>query len=358
MKVSKKKLKPKQNQSPQPYLLGVLLFLLPLLFFTDLMTGSVWISFSDILGFFLAQSPVNETTENILMKIRLPRALTAVCAGSALSVCGLILQTLFRNPLAGPSILGITSGASLGVGLLLLSFQSSFGVYAFAQWSGMGSWLLILAAFLGSALVLALLLLFSLRVRDNILILIVGMMIGSLTTSLITVWQYFSNPESIRDYLVWTFGSLGGVNMEQIGVLSIVVLFGLLASFLISKYLNVLLLGENYALSMGLKIQQSRIIIILITSLLAGSVTAFAGPIGFIGIAVPHICRTTLNTGDHRRLIPATILTGAAVLLFCDLVSKFAGGQASLPINAVTSLVGAPVVIWIVLRSKNLRSGF
>ena len=336
---------------------GLLLAVL-LLFLADVLLGSVSIPASEVLAVLLGKGSENMTWENIITKIRLPRALTAVLAGCALSVSGLQMQTLFRNPLAGPSELGITAGASLGVAVILLTSGSVTTIFVIRQLSWMGSWMIILAAVAGSSLVLLLLLAISARIGDNVVLLILGLMIGSVTVAIVSIWQYFSQPEQIQDFLLWTFGSLSGVTQEHLYVLITVIGLGLLLSFSASKALNVMLLGTNYARSLGLPVRRARLLIIMSTSILAGSITAFCGPIGFIGIAVPHLTRSLLNTADHRWLIPGTCLLGTGLMLVCDIVSQVPGSQTQLPVNAVTALIGAPVVIWILIKRRNLQTSF
>jgi iron complex transport system permease protein len=333
--------------------LGVVLF-----FVMDLALGTIYIPFQKTFAIVLGMDIENEVWTNIILKIRLPRAVTAVLAGSALAISGLQMQTLFKNPLAGPSILGITAGASLGVAMVMLASGSAMGVFSILKAGYLKSWIIVMSAMLGSGLVLGLVLLISMRIRDNVVVLIAGIMIGHVTIAIVSIWQYFSNPQQIQDYLMWTFGSLEGVSWSHLSVLSVCVALGIMFSFLMSKSLNALLLGENYAKSMGLSIQRARWMIILITSLLAGSITAFCGPIGFIGIAVPHLTRSLLNSSDHKLLIPACCLAGAIVMLFCDVIAKMPGYQIGLPINAVTSLIGAPVVIMVILKKRNLRKSF
>lgn len=329
-----------------------------LFFVLNIFLGSVQIPFLEIVSVLLEVESADPTWRNIIWEIRFPRAVTAVLAGSALALSGLQMQTLFRNPLAGPSILGITSGASLGVALVILGSGSAIGIFSLQNWGVWGTWLLVLFAVLGAVLVMTLVLIIALWVKDNVVLLIIGMMLGNLTSALVGLWQYFSSPEQVQDYLLWTFGSLGGVSLVQLQVLAISVLFGIVVSFSLVKPLNALLLGENYAQSMGLNIIYTRAVIILITSVLAGSVTAFCGLIGFVGIAVPHLCRAWFKTSNHLILIPASILLGAIMMLFCDIIAKLPGTSLTLPINSVTSLIGSPVVIWVIIRSKNLRRGF
>ncbi len=330
---------------------------LVVLFLLDVALGSVNIPLSEVLASFLGSSG-NEAFSSIILKIRLPRAITAILAGSALSVAGLQMQTLFRNPLAGPSVLGITAGASLGVAAVMLATGSATTAFAIRQLGIGGSWLIILASTIGAMLVLLIILAISFKIRDNVIMLIVGIMVANITIAIVSIWQYFSDPEQIQEYILWTFGSLGGVTNEQLRVLALIIGFGILMTFFTSKSLNALLLGEDYAESMGLNIRWTRIGIIAITSVLAGAITGFCGPIGFIGIAVPHLTRSALNTSDHKILIPATVLVGAILMLFCDLLAKVPGSQTVLPVNAITALVGSPVVIWIILKRKNLKKSF
>lgn len=335
------------------------LFLLVLLcFMLDVALGSVAIPLQEVVAILSGQGSENTAWVYIVEKIRVPKAVTAVLVGCGLSVSGLQMQTLFRNPLAGPSVLGITSGASLGVALVMLSAGSITSIYTIKELGISGGWLLISASTLGSAFVMLIIVAISARLRDNVIMLIVGVMIGNITLSVISIWQYFSAPDQIKDYLMWTFGSLGGVTGTQLYVLTFAVMLGLLISFASSKLLDALLLGENYARSMGLTVGRARLLIITSTSILAGSITAFCGPIGFIGIAVPHLSRFLFNTSNHRLLIPYCCLTGTALMLICDVVSQLPGSQTALPINVITALIGSPVVIWIIMSRNNLRSSF
>ena len=325
-------------------------------FLLNLAIGSVDIPLSEIIQILIGGEATNSAWEKILINIRIPRAVTAVLAGSALSVGGLWMQTLFRNPLAGPSVLGITAGASLGVAVVMLAGGTITSIFAIQQLSTMGSWVIVLAASLGSAAVLLLILLISVKVRDNVTLLIIGLMVGNITIAIVSIWQYFSSPEQIQDYLIWTFGSLGGVPLDQLWILALVALIGGGLALVMSKPLNGLLLGENYARSMGMSVYSARIWIIVSTSLLAGGITAFCGPIGFVGIAVPHLTRSLMGTNEHRVLIPGTLLMGALLLLGCDIVAQMPGSTSTLPISAVTSLVGSPVVIWVIVQRKNLQA--
>ena len=331
---------------------------LALLFVLDLALGSVRIPLADVFKSLIGATVAHDSWEKIVMLIRLPRAATAVVAGSALAVSGLQMQTLFKNPLAGPSVLGITAGASIGVALVMLSSGGAASVYLIRELGLGSSWLIIGSATMGAALIMVIILGISIRIRDNVALLIVGIMVGSLAIALISIWQYFSRPEQIQDYLMWTFGSLGGVTNRQLGVLLPIIGIGLVGSFMLSKTLNMLLLGENYARSMGLNIMNARFGIILLTSLLAGTITGFCGPIAFVGIAVPHLCRALFNTSDHRILMPAVILGGAILMIACDIIAQIPGSSMTLPINAITTLIGSPIVVWVVVRKNNLRRAF
>lgn len=345
------------KESPSNHIrIAGLLILLVVAFLLDLSAGPVSIPLKGIFRALLSPHGADPTWGFIVRGIRLPKAVTAVLAGCGLSVGGLQMQTLFRNPLADPSILGITAGASLGVAAVMLAGGSMATVFAIEALGVPGSWLIIGAACVGAGAVMLLVLSLSNRLRDNVMMLILGIMIGSITLALISIWQYFSDPEEVKDYLLWTFGSLGGVTGSQLPILAIVVALGLVIAFLSSKMLDALLLGENYARSMGLSARTARLVIVCSTSLLAGSITAFCGPIGFIGIAVPHIARFLFHTANHRRLIPACCLTGAILLLCCDALSQIPGSQSVLPINIITSLVGAPLVIVLLLRQTTIQA--
>lgn len=349
---------PQHKTGIRPFYFVLLVVALVGFFLVNLALGSVDIPVKDIVHILLGGESATDAWKKIIINIRIPRAVTAIFAGSALAVGGLLMQTLFRNPLAGPSVLGITAGASLGVAIVMLAGGTITSIFAIQQLSAMGSWVIVIAASLGAAAVLLLILLISIKVRDNVTLLIIGLMIGNLTIALVSIWQYFSRPEQIQDYLIWTFGSLGGVSLDQIWILVVVALIGGAIAMVLSKPLNGLLLGENYARSMGLSVMGSRIWIIVSTSLLAGGITAFCGPIGFVGIAVPHLTRSLMGTNDHRVLIPATLLMGAILLLACDIIAQVPGSTTTLPISAVTSMVGSPVVIWVIIQRKNLQASF
>ena len=323
----------------------VLCALLVILFVVDLLVGSVPIPLRDIFAALLG-GEVTPSTRLIVVDIRLVKAVVAVLAGMALSVSGLQMQTLFRNPLAGPYVLGISSGASLGVALFILGMPL-LGIATSSTISSLGT---AGAAWLGSALILAFVASVSTRIKDIMVILILGMMISSGVSAVVQILQYLSNEEALKSFVIWTMGSLGDVTSKQLGLLLPAVLIGLSVSVAVIKPLNLLLLGEQYARTMGLNVRRSRYLIFLSTTLLAGTVTAFCGPIGFVGLAIPHIARMLFRNADHRVLVPASALCGAIILLCCDIVSKW----LTLPINTITALLGIPIVIWVVIRNKNL----
>ena len=323
----------------------VLCALLVVLFVVDLLVGSVSIPLRDIFAALLG-GEVTPSTRLIVLDIRLVKAMVAVLAGMALSVSGLQMQTLFRNPLAGPYVLGISSGASLGVALFILGMPL-LGIATSSTISSLGT---AGAAWLGSALILAFVASVSTRIKDIMVILILGMMISSGVSAVVQILQYLSNEEALKSFVIWTMGSLGDVTSKQLGLLLPAVLIGLSVSVAVIKPLNLLLLGEQYARTMGLNVRRSRYLIFLSTTLLAGTVTAFCGPIGFVGLAIPHIARMLFRNADHRILLPASALCGAVILLCCDIVSKW----LTLPINTITALLGIPIVIWVVIRNKNL----
>lgn len=315
------------------------------LLIADLALGSTDIALKEVWA-ALTGGEVDEVVRAIILKIRLTKAVVAVAAGAALSASGLAMQTLFRNPLAGPYVLGVSSGASLGVALFLLG-APLLGVAGGSMMQSVG---LAGAAWIGSALILAMVLAVSRRIKDIMVILILGMMFSSAVDSVVQILQYLSNESALKAFVIWTMGSLGDVTGEQLIVLLPVVVMGLVLSVAAIKPLNLLLLGENYARTMGLNVRRSRMMILSATVLLAGTITAFCGPIGFIGLAVPHVARMIFASADHRTLMPASMLLGAVVMLVCDLVSK----QLGFPINTVTALLGIPIVVLVVVRKKSL----
>lgn len=329
------------------------------LFLADILLGSVRIPIGDTLSVLAGGESETRAWTYILHNIRIPKALTALLAGAALSVGGLQMQTLFRNPLAGPSELGVSAGAALGAGFLIFVWNGGGSSVSELHRLGLGtSWLLALTAAAGAALIFSILLVVARFVRDNVVLLIVGLMLGTLTLSLTSIWQYYSRPEQLQAFISWTFGSLGGVSGHQLTVLSVITVAGIVFAFSLSKTLNTLLLGENYATSLGIPVARARILILVNTCVLTGAVTAFCGPVGFVGIAVPHLTRALLGTSDHRVLVPACCLIGPMLLLACDIIAQLPGNDRVLPINVATSLAGAPVVIWIILKMNNLRNSF
>ena len=333
----------------------ILCILLIASFALSLMLGSVAVPFSYLLEALMGKAD-NLIWNNIVLNFRLPKAITALLAGSALAVSGLQMQTLFRNPMAGPFILGISSGAGLGVALVIF-LGISFG--GFLELSGVGrNWLLVLASGLGSSLVLLVVLSASFRIRSSVSLLIIGLMFGSAVSAFVSILQYFSQAENLQAYVIWSFGSLGSLSWEELKVMIPLIALSLVLSILISKPLDLLLLGEHYAESMGVNLKRIRIIIIINTSLLAGTVTAFCGPLAFLGLAIPHITRMIFNTGNHLLLTPLVMLVGGIFLLLLDVMAQLPGSDAILPINAVTSLFGAPFVIWLILRRANLNYVF
>ncbi len=330
------------------FLIFLLLFsLLFILFSLDLFLGSVYLRPGEVIKALFSES--ESYSQLILLKFRLPKAMTALLVGAGLSLSGLQMQTVFRNPLAGPDVLGITSGASLGVAFVILGF--SFAMPALSI-SGLGNWILVAAAWAGAGLVMMLILVLATRIKDIMTILILGIMLSSGISAIVILLQYFSSESLLKSYVIWTMGSLGNLTSGQLLVLAISVSAGIVLSLFSSKMLNALLLGESYAGSIGLNVKFARIIVFLCTSILAGSVTAFCGPIGFIGIAVPHIARILFRTSDHKVLIPGTLLIGGSVLLFSDIVAQLPGSEKVLPLNAVTSLIGIPVVIWVIMNNR------
>ncbi|WP_282197144.1 iron ABC transporter permease [Alistipes finegoldii] len=326
-------------------LFTVLSLLTAALFTADLLVGSVAVALRDIWA-ALTGGSCDPAVRDIILKIRLLKAVTALFAGAALAASGLQMQTLFRNPLAGPYVLGISSGAGLGVALFLLGAPLlDVSAHSFVQSLGIAG-----AAWLGAALVLLIVMAVSRRIKDIMVILILGMMFGSGVSSVVEILQYLSSEAALKSFVVWTMGSLGDVTGGNLALMLPVITAGLVLSVAVIKPLNLLLLGENYARTMGLNVQRTRTLLFLSTVLLAGTVTAFCGPVGFIGLAVPHLARMLFASADHRVLMPASMLSGAALLLVCDLISK----SLALPINTVTALMGIPVVIVVVVRNRNL----
>ena len=325
----------------------VLLLVTAFLFVTDLCLGPAAIPMSDVLSVLGGGDASKPSWTYILMDYRLPKAATALLAGMGLSVSGLMMQTLFRNPLAGPYVLGLSSGSSLGVAFAVMGAGFLPGAIA-GYFTSPGG--IILASCAGSLMVLLAVMAVSARMRDTMSILIVGLMFGSFTGAIVGVLTYFAPAEQLQRYTCWALGNLGNLSWESVLILTLAVVAGLILSIASIKPLDALLLGENYARSMGIDLRFSRFIIIAATSLLAGSITAFAGPIAFVGLAVPHMARLLFSSAEHRILFPSTLLLGGLIMLFCDIATQVPGTEILLPINAITSLIGAPVVVWLLLK--------
>ncbi|WP_132988420.1 FecCD family ABC transporter permease [Flavobacterium zhairuonense] len=340
------------NKKRNTILFIVLSLGLLLMFFASISLGSVMIPLKEVVTSLTGGQATKSTWEYIIINYRLPKAITAVLVGAGLSISGLLMQTLFRNPLAGPDVLGLSSGASLGVAFVILG--AGF-LPSFLSIIALSSYGIVLASTLGSILVLFLVLWVSQKLRDTMAILIIGLMFGSFTTSIVSVLSYFSTAEQLQKFTFWSMGNLGNLSWTNIVILTVCVGIGLLLSIKSIKSLNALLLGENYAKSLGLNFKQARLIIIFATSILSGAITAFAGPVAFIGIAVPHIAKLTFQTSNHAILFWSTLFYGSIIMLFCDIVSQMPGFDVTLPINAITSIIGAPVVIWLLVRKRNFQ---
>ncbi len=318
------------------------------LFAADVAVGSTMVPLREVWAAITGQGG-DEVLSAIVLRFRLPKALVALLAGAALSAAGLQMQTLFRNPLAGPYVLGVSSGASLGVALFLMGLPLLGTASGAVRDIGM-----VGAAWIGGALILTVVMAVSARLKDIMAVLILGMMFGSAASALVELLQYFSPEGNVKSFVVWTMGNLGGVSSAQLAILTPIVAAGLTLSILLIKPLNLLLLGENYARTMGSDVGRIRLAIFAATTLLAGTVTAFCGPIGFIGIAVPHLCRMLFMQADHKVLMPASMLLGAAAMLLCDIASQMPGSDVTLPINTVTALVGIPVVVIVIMRNRRV----
>lgn len=331
---------------------AILIIALIIIAFINISLGSVYIPFNQVLAVLLNQEVDNESWNTIILNLRLPKAITAIIVGSGLSVSGLLMQTIFRNPLAGPFVLGISSGASLGVAILILG-ASFLGAnilsYSFTTWG------LAVAASIGSFLVLASVMVAAVKVRNTMSILIIGLMFGSLTSAVISILAYFSSAAQLQQFMFWSFGSLGNLSWNEILSLFIIFSIGILLVVFIIKPLNGLLIGENYARSLGINVKKTRNITLIATSILTGVITAFAGPIAFIGLAVPHIAKLLFTTSNHKTLIPAVAINGAIIMLICDSISQLPNSEYMLPINAITSLFGAPIIIWLLVRKRKIH---
>ena len=318
-------------------LLGVVLLVL---FVGGLAYGAVPIPLDHVMDILLGKGSDKIAWQNIVLQSRLPQAITALLAGASLATSGLLLQTLFRNPLAGPSILGISDGANLGVAAIMLYFGGT--LEQFTDWPISGYMAVILAAFVGACVILGLIIYFSAKVKNNVMLLIIGIMIGYLASSVISILNYYSSTDRVHAFVMWGLGNFSGVSLEQLAILLI-------------KPLNALLLGEMYAANLGIRIKRTRIAILLCTGVLTATTTAFCGPISFVGLAVPHIARLMLGSSNHKMLVPVTMLTGSCVALLCNMLMVVPGSNTILPLNAVTPMLGAPVIIYVIVNRKNIQ---
>ena len=320
-----------------------------LLFGLNLTTGSVQIPLADVLDILCGRFIGKESWEYIILENRLPQTLTAILCGASLSVCGLMLQTAFRNPLAGPDVFGISSGAGLGVALVMLLLGGTVSTSIFTV---SGFLAILTAAFIGAISVTALILFLSTLVRNSVLLLIVGIMVGYVSSSAVSLLNFFASEEGVKSYMVWGMGNFGGVSMNHIPLFSILCLIGIIASFLLVKPLNILLLGPQYAESLGISTRQIRNILLVVVGLLTAITTAFCGPISFIGLAIPHIARLLFRTENHQILLPGTVLSGAIIALLCNFICYLPGESGIIPLNAVTPLIGAPIIIYVIIQRR------
>ena len=320
-----------------------------LLFGLNLTTGSVQIPFTDVLDILCGRFAGKESWQYIILENRLPQALTALLCGASLSVCGLMLQTAFRNPLAGPDVFGISSGAGLGVALVMLLLGGTVSTSLFTV---SGFLAILTAAFLGAITVTALILFLSTLVRNSVLLLIVGIMVGYVSSSAVSLLNFFASEEGVKSYMVWGMGNFGGVSMSHIPLFSLLCIVGIMGALLLVKPLNILLLGPQYAESLGISTRRLRNLLLLIVGLLTAITTAFCGPISFIGLAIPHIARLLFRTDNHQILLPGTVLTGAAIALLCNFICFLPGEMGIIPLNAVTPLIGAPVIIYVIIQRR------
>jgi iron complex transport system permease protein len=341
------------NTKQNTILFTILIIGVIFLFIINISLGSVSIPIKEVFNSITGGNSTKETWQYIIIDYRLPKAITSIIVGMGLSISGLLMQTLFRNPLAGPYVLGLSSGASLGVATVILG--ATFLPLSLASFL-LSSYGIVLASSLGSFLVLLAVLVVSQKLRDTMAILIVGLMFGSLTSAIVGTLTYFSTAEQLQKFTFWSLGNLGNLSWSSLLILSICVAIGLLLSLLSVKPLNALLLGENYARSLGMNYKRIRLIIIFATSILAGSITAYAGPIAFIGLAVPHIAKLVFQTSNHNILFWSSLLFGAIIMLICDSISQLPGSDITLPINAVTSVFGAPIVIWLLVRKRKMMN--
>lgn len=332
--------------------ISLLLLLIVLLLAANLLVGSVAIPAGEVLRILMGEDAGRESWHYIVWEARLPQALTALLAGSALAVCGLLLQTAFRNPLAGASVLGVNSGAGLGVAVVMLLLGGSITAAGFS-FSGFFS--ILLGAFAGAMAVMALILFFSTLVRSHVMLLIIGLMVGYLVSSVVSLLNFLATAEGVQSYMVWGMGNFGGVSLRQLPAFASVVLLGLAGALLLIKPLNALLLGERYAENLGVRVRRVRYALLAVVGVLTAVTTAFCGPVLFIDLAVPHIARLLLGTANHRILLPATLLAGGAVALACNLVCLLPGEAGLIPLNAVTPLIGAPIVIYVIVSQRGMK---
>lgn len=332
----------------------ILLIVFLITFVLDVVFGSVLIPLDGLWNIVSGGEVAHPAWERIVFNYRLPRAIAGILAGSALGLSGLYMQTFFRNPLAGPYVLGISAGASLGVALVVFG-ESLWLLFGLKFTSGFS---MAVGAIAGSFLVFAVVLFFSTKVRDNTSLLIIGLMFSSATSAVVSILQFFSNPEDVQSYLIWTFGDLGSVTMSELSLLFPLIAIGWVGSVFLIKPLNIFLLGNQYAKNAGLNMTLAKYGVISITALLSGTITAYCGPIAFVGLATPHIARMILDTSDHRLLIPYVGILGAIILMMCDIISRLPGLSHSLPLNAITSILGGPLVIWLIVKRGNISSSF
>lgn len=338
-----------RSLSHSTLLIVTLTILVAILLVANLFVGSVAIPVQEVFNVLTGQECARESWRYIILESRIPQAVTALLAGCSLAVAGLLLQTTFNNPLAGPSILGIDTGASLGVAVVMLAGG------AMVVGSGVSAFLAtIVGAFVGASAVMAVILFFSTFVRNNLMLLIIGMMVGYLTSSLISLLNFFASADQVHAYTMWGMGNLSSVSLQQLPVYSVTAVCGLVIAFLLSKPLNAMLLGTRYAENLGVNISMTRNLLLLATGLLTATTTAFCGPVTFIGLSVPHIARLLLNSSNHNTLLPVTMLCGGAVLLLCNIISVLPGDNGIIPINAVTPLIGAPVIIYVIVNQKKI----
>nr|WP_321523394.1 iron ABC transporter permease [uncultured Macellibacteroides sp.] len=324
-----------------------------LLFAGSLAYGSVSIPLDAVADILLGNEIGRESWKQIVLHARLPQSVTAVLAGSSLAVSGLLLQTLFKNPLAGPSILGISDGANLGVAAVMLYFGGSLSMVSSLPMSGYLA--IVVAAFAGACLILGIIIYFSTKVKSNVMLLIIGIMVGYMASSLISILNYYASSDKVHAFVMWGMGDFSGVSLKQLPFFTTCTLLGLFLAILLIKPLNALLLGEMYAANLGIKVKRTRALILICTGILTATTTAFCGPISFIGLAVPHIARLMLGSSNHKLLLPVTLLTGGCIALLCNILMVLPGGSGILPLNAVTPLIGAPVIIYVIMNRKNIQ---